>query len=169
MNWKLLKVFGIVLGILSIVISLSVFSSSVGYYENAQKYGGDAYTGIQNAAAQTANNIKYLGETIQMGIAGLLLVQGLAMFLGALCIQPKKLAAPKAVAAAPVVPVSEDPTPVIAAPVAPAPQPAPVAPVAPAPQPAPVAPQPTTWTCPGCNHTNEAAFRFCQSCGTPKP
>ena len=31
MNWKLLKVFGIVLGILSIVISLSVFSGSVGY------------------------------------------------------------------------------------------------------------------------------------------
>ena len=84
MNWKLLKVFGIILGILSIVISLAVFSGSVGYYESALKYGGDAYTGIQNAAAQTANNIKYLGETLQIGLAGLLLVQGLAMFLGAL-------------------------------------------------------------------------------------
>ena len=163
MNWKLLKVFGIILGILSIVISLSVFSGSVGYYENAQKYGGDAYPGIQNAAAQTANNIKYLGETIQMGIAGLLLVQGLAMFLGALCIQPKKMAA-KAAPAPVAVPV---------APVAPAPQPdpapvVPVAPVAPV-APAPVAPQPTTWNCPSCNHANEAGFRFCQSCGTPKP
>ena len=162
MNWKLLKVFGIILGILSIVISLSVFSGTVGYYENAQKYGGDAYTGIQNAAAQTANNIKYLGETLQVGLAGLLLVQGLAMFLGALCIQPKKLAAPKAVAAASVAPAPVDPAPVVAAP-------APVAPVVPVAPVAPVAPQPTTWNCPSCNHANEAGFRFCQSCGTPKP
>jgi hypothetical protein len=158
MNWKLLKVFGIVLGILSIIFSLAVFTGTVGYYESALKYGGDAYTGIQNAAAQTANNIKYLGETLQIGLAGLLLVQGLAMLLGALCIQPKKLAAPKeapvAAAVAPMVPVAPM---------------APVTPVAPAPQPAPVAPQPTTWTCPSCSHTNEAAFRFCQSCGTPKP
>ena len=157
MNWKLLKVFGIVLGILSIAIAVLVFTQTIGYYE-VHSSSGDIYASIQNAAAQTADNIMYLGETIQMGLAGLLLVQGLAMFLGALCIQPKKMAAKAAPApvAVPVAPVAPAPAPVI-----------PVAPVAPV-APAPVAPQPTTWTCPSCNHTNEAGFRFCQSCGTPK-
>ena len=167
MNWKLLKVFGIILGILSIAIAVLVFTQTIGYYE-VHSSSGDIYASIQNAAAQTADNIMYLGETIQMGIAGLLLVQGLAMFLGALCIQPKKMAAKAAPApvAVPVAPVAPAPAPVIpVAPVAPvAPEPVAPAPVAPA----PVAPQPTTWTCPSCNHTNESGFRFCQSCGTPK-
>ena len=169
MNWKLLKVFGIILGILSIAIAVLVFTETIGYYE-VHSSSGDIYASIQNAAAQTADNIMYLGETIQMGLAGLLLVQGLAMFLGALCIQPKKMAA-KAAPAPVVVPVApEESAPVLpVAPVAPQPAPVPVAPVAPQPAPAPVAPQPTTWNCPSCNHTNEASFRFCQSCGTPKP
>ena len=158
MNWKLLKVFGIILGILSIAIAVLVFTQTIGHYE-VHSSSGDIYASIQNAAAQTADNIMYLGETIQMGIAGLLLVQGLAMFLGALCIQPKKMAAKAAPApvAVPVAPVAPAPAPVI-----------PVAPVAPV-APAPVAPQPTGWTCPNCNHDNDAAFRFCQSCGAPKP
>ena len=33
-----------------------------GEYESNSSYGGDAYTGIQNAAATTANNVDDLGE-----------------------------------------------------------------------------------------------------------
>ena len=49
-NWKLLKIFGIVLGILSLVLAFVLFDQSVGYTEGSYSYGGDAYTGIQNAA-----------------------------------------------------------------------------------------------------------------------
>ena len=34
-------------------------------YVSKEMYGGDAYTGIQNAAADTANNIKYLDLNLQ--------------------------------------------------------------------------------------------------------
>ena len=65
-NWKLLKIFGIVLGILSLVLAFVLFDQSVGYTEGSYSYGGDAYTGIQNAAAQTANNLVYTGELIKL-------------------------------------------------------------------------------------------------------
>ncbi len=52
------------------LIALGVFAlnlNSVDYYGQKTErtaYGGDAYTGIQNAAADTANNINKLGNTI---------------------------------------------------------------------------------------------------------
>ena len=54
---------------------------STGYTELSERYGGDAYTGIQNAAAQTANNIRYLAEIIQIGLGGILLIAGLLIIL----------------------------------------------------------------------------------------
>ena len=45
MNTKLLKIFGIILGVATIVLAIIVFSKSVGYSESNQSYGGDAYTG----------------------------------------------------------------------------------------------------------------------------
>ena len=60
MNKKLLKIFGIALGVLTIILAIVVFTQNVGYYESSHSYGGDAYTGIQNASAQAANNVKYV-------------------------------------------------------------------------------------------------------------
>ena len=53
----------IALGILSFVfIDYAYYSST---YEDNNTYGGDAYTGIQNAAAQTANNVSNVGELLE--------------------------------------------------------------------------------------------------------
>ena len=146
-RWKLLKVFGILLGIGAIALAVLVFTGSVGYYESFMQYGGDAYTGIQNAAAQTANNIMFLGETIRLGLASFLLIQGLVLLLGALCIRTKQKA-PKEASVAPIAPVQ----PVFAEPVQ-----------------APVQPQqPAPWTCPHCGTANEAGYLFCQGCGKGK-
>ncbi len=41
--------------------------------------GGDAYTGIQNAAAQTAVNIYYLADIVRTGLFAFLLVFGIAL------------------------------------------------------------------------------------------
>lgn len=51
----------VILGILAICLGNSVYYSVS--YEHNKSYGGDAYTGIQNAAAKTANNVNYLGST----------------------------------------------------------------------------------------------------------
>jgi len=50
----------VVLGIIAIIFGSSV--SYYGGYEHENAYGGDAYTGIQNAAAQTANNVDNFGD-----------------------------------------------------------------------------------------------------------
>lgn len=90
MNKKLLKIFGLILGVVTIVLSIVVFCRNVGYYESSVSYGGDAYTGIQNAAAQTANNVKYVGEMIRFALGAQMLVMGLAMVLGSLCIRTEE-------------------------------------------------------------------------------
>ena len=64
--------------------------SSTGSWEASNSYGGDAYTGIQNAAAQTANNVKYVGEMIRFALGAQMLVLGLAMVLGSLCIRTEE-------------------------------------------------------------------------------
>lgn len=63
-----------------------------GSYELNHSYGGDAYTGIQNAAAQAANNVYYGNEIVQNIAGGLedligalgiaLIVVGLALAVG---------------------------------------------------------------------------------------
>jgi hypothetical protein len=66
-------------GIISVVCGFIVATFSVGSYEWNSSYGGDAYTGIQNAAAQTANNVQNLAEIAKFGMAALLIVLGLAI------------------------------------------------------------------------------------------
>ena len=57
---------GLAAGIIMIVFSIFIFefdvSDCVGNYSSHYSYGGDAYTGIQNAAADTANNVRTAGE-----------------------------------------------------------------------------------------------------------
>ncbi len=164
-NWKLLKTFCFILGILSIIMAITVYSGSVGYTESFKSYGGDAYTGIQNAGAQAANNIKYLGETIRSALGSFLLIQGLCMLLGSFCIKKAPKAAVAAVApVAPVVPVAPVYQNVV--PVAPQPTYQPVAPQPVAPQPA--APQASSWLCMQCGRPNAEGNNFCQHCGTAR-
>ena len=141
MNKKLLKIFGIALGVLTIILAIVVFTQNVGYYESSHSYGGDAYTGIQNASAQAANNVKYVGEMIRFAMGSMMLVMGLAMVLGSLCIRTEK----KTIAVQ---------TPVFAAPNG---------------YQAPVTQPSGNWNCSKCSFPNEPDSRFCQNCGTPRP
>ena len=163
MHKKLLKIFGIILGVLTIVLSFVVFSKSVGYYESNMSYGGDAYTGIQNAAAQAANNVQYVGEMIRFALGSQMLVMGLAMVLGSVCIRTKEQeqgAAPVRIPpVAPSVPVPQSygqPVPQNYAP-----------PVAEARQ-QPVAAVPAQWRCSRCGTVHEDGGRFCHVCGNSR-
>lgn len=76
----LFNVIGLLSGILSAILGFVVFGLDTGSWENPSSYGGDAYTGIQNAAAQTANNVQDLTEIIKFGVASLLIIVGIAIF-----------------------------------------------------------------------------------------
>ena len=52
------------IAILALIFAIICFNADCGDLESNKAYGGDAYTGIQNSSAQTANNIYYLNKNI---------------------------------------------------------------------------------------------------------
>lgn len=76
---KGINIVGIISGVLSIIFSFVVKGMPIGLYEFSETYGGDAYTGIQNAAAQTAVNVYYLADIVRTGLFAFLLVFGIAL------------------------------------------------------------------------------------------
>ena len=64
----------IVVGLLSIIWGLQL--NYYGKISIAAVYGGDAYTGIQNASSKTANNVNELGDLLCSSFKGLLIVIG---------------------------------------------------------------------------------------------
>ncbi len=82
---------GILSGILSFIFGIIMLSQGVGSYASNMQYGGDAYTGIQNAAAQTARNVKALATIAKDGFGFLLMAVGLiAVFYFALRLSDKR-------------------------------------------------------------------------------
>lgn len=64
-------------GIISIILSIRCFCYKSLGHESSSVYGGDAFTGIQNAAAATSKNIEGLASIVQFGFGSVLLVTGL--------------------------------------------------------------------------------------------
>ena len=79
MKDKLLSIVGIIGGIVSLAFSASVYKLDVGSTVRQQTYGGDAYTGIQNAGATAATNIVYMNTILRTGLSALLAVIGIHM------------------------------------------------------------------------------------------
>jgi len=74
---KFINICGMITGIISVMLAFSVKNMDAGlYHVTSYTYGGDAYTGIQNAAAKTGNNVSGLAELVQFGFFALLLVFG---------------------------------------------------------------------------------------------
>lgn len=71
----------IVIGVISVGLSIRCFSFKELSSEPKSVYGGDAFTGIQNAGAQTSENVMELAKIVQFGFGSVLLVAGLG-FLG---------------------------------------------------------------------------------------
>lgn len=70
---------GFVSGILSIIFGIKIKNYNNTYlgYVSSFKYGGAAYTGIQNAVAHTANNVRSVYFLAREGAMFLLIVIGL--------------------------------------------------------------------------------------------
>lgn len=79
---KKVRVFTFIfLGVVSIILSIRCYAFDVASGKDDYIYGGDAYTGIQNAAAATSRNVSELTNVIKFGFGSLLLVGGLT-FIG---------------------------------------------------------------------------------------
>lgn len=75
------SILSFIYSVISLILSIIAFTMDTGYYEAASYYGGDAYTGIQQAAAQGANNTMYLAEVCAFGFGAMLLISAFAFFL----------------------------------------------------------------------------------------
>ena len=85
----------VAIGVVAIIFAIICMTSNnyfpEGAYEYYHSYGGDAYTGIQNAAAQAANNILWLSDCIEtlagcvkLGFGFSLLVAGFTLIANGL-------------------------------------------------------------------------------------
>ena len=71
-------IFLVVIGIWALVLSGKMDDRETDDYAFFHSYGGDAYTGIQNAAAKTSKNVVYLNNTLKYGFQYTLFIAGLA-------------------------------------------------------------------------------------------
>ena len=72
------KIF-MIIGVLSIILSFVCFSSEVPSGESNSIYGGDAYTGIQNASASTSRAVVELAKITRFGFGSILLIAGFTL------------------------------------------------------------------------------------------
>lgn len=77
----ILYILGVLDGLFSVIMGFVTYGMSDGSWESNITYGGDAYTGIQNAAAQSANNVLYLSDIVQLALGSLLIVAGIALII----------------------------------------------------------------------------------------
>ena len=68
-----------IIGAIAIGLSIGSYSIKTSDYESYEIYGGDAYTGIQNAAARTSQNVADLKNCVKFGFGSVLLVTGLSL------------------------------------------------------------------------------------------
>lgn len=129
----------VIVGIVSLCMAGGLNDVSTGGYEAAVSYGGDAYTGIQNAAAQTANNVRWVTEAVAQVGSSILVVAGLALIVAGVATWP----------------LDENGKPVL-----------PVFTAASAVVPAPQAEPVETMFCPVCGSSQAKDAGFCGSCGT---
>lgn len=76
---KLRSIVLIVIGVIAIGLSIKCYTIDDLDYESRSMYGGDAFTGIQNAAATTSRNVKELASIVQFGFGSVLLVMGFTL------------------------------------------------------------------------------------------
>ena len=91
MNLKRVAAVALILvGILAVILGFCAYGADTGYTEIDKEYGGDAYTGIQNAAAQTARNLVNLTEAIAFAGGSILLIGGLALIGAGIATLPEE-------------------------------------------------------------------------------
>lgn len=76
MNKTLRTILLCFIGASSIALGIYCFSFNTGEFIMDNIYGGDAFTGMQNASATAARNLLSMSRIIQFGLSSLLIVGG---------------------------------------------------------------------------------------------
>lgn len=71
----------IILGIVALTFSNEINDQRLGDYISTSIYGGDAYTGIQNAAADTGNNVYKQSQIVQQGFSYTFILVGWSLLI----------------------------------------------------------------------------------------
>ena len=80
----------VISGVLSIIFGVICLFQNAGSTERFESYGGDAYTGIQQAAAQAANNAYHLAVIAKLGFGFALIIAGIVLITVASYIEKKR-------------------------------------------------------------------------------
>ncbi len=70
---------GALSGVLSIIFGIVINNFPGGSYADLETYGGDAYTGMQNASAMAANNVLRLSNNLNHIVCYFMICFGLAL------------------------------------------------------------------------------------------
>lgn len=78
----------VLIGTAALILSIvCFFALETGDTSNREVYGGDAYTGIQNAGAKTANNLVATNTILKAGFSSILLISGLVLLVTGACME----------------------------------------------------------------------------------
>lgn len=76
-----INIIGILTGIVTAILGFDFKNRFFFSYADMNTYGGDAYTGIQNAAATAANNVVILGSMVERAVSIILVILGILIVL----------------------------------------------------------------------------------------
>ena len=63
---KILAIISLIFAVILLILAFTAFDCSMDLYYPNESYGGDAYTGIQNATAATARRVATLNNTVAL-------------------------------------------------------------------------------------------------------
>ena len=78
------------LGLWCIITGIQLYNSNIGELYPCKEYGGDAFTGIQNAEVQTGGLVRLQSVILSHGIGSILIFGGIAFIICAIPTSLKK-------------------------------------------------------------------------------
>lgn len=78
------------IGIACIMNGIQVYKSDIGGMASYKEYGGDAYTGIQNAEVQTGGLVRIQSDILAKGLGSIMIFGGLTIIVFAIPTNLKK-------------------------------------------------------------------------------
>jgi len=80
----------VLVGFGCLITGIQVYNSHVGEMASYKEYGGEAYTGIQNAEVQTGGLVRLQSDIIAKGLGSIMIFGGITMIVCAIPVNIQK-------------------------------------------------------------------------------